>query len=60
MIFGMDTDDQLNRVANGGSINISLSETEMEVRAWVIVSYAKKKWTKDNWQNNAVAIFAFF
>ena len=33
MIFGMDTDDQLNRVANGGSINISLSDTEMEVRA---------------------------
>lgn len=27
------TDDQLDRVANGGSINISLSETEMEVRA---------------------------
>jgi len=27
------TDEQLERVANGGSINISLSETEMEVRA---------------------------
>ena len=26
-------DDQLKRVANGGSVNISLSETEMEVRA---------------------------
>jgi len=27
------TDDQLDRVANGGSVNISFSETEMEVRA---------------------------
>ena len=27
------TDEQLDRVANGGSINISFSETEMEVRA---------------------------
>ena len=26
-------DDQLKRVANGGSINISLSETQIEVRA---------------------------
>ena len=27
------TDEQLERVANGGSINISLSETQIEVRA---------------------------
>ena len=27
------TDEQLDRVANGGSININFSETEMEVRA---------------------------
>ena len=27
------TDEQLERVANGGSVNISLSETQIEVRA---------------------------
>ena len=27
------TNEQLDRVANGGSVNISLSETEIEVRA---------------------------